>query len=142
MDHVIGKLMERNHARDLMTFLGQRHLLQAIELGRVQEADGIDASEIAEAIELAEDALRDAEHMELILTELVKLCDAGILPQPVKGRLRKQRRFTGLISSARIVLDRIAQSEKRRNPSRPESASSAVPVAQSADVQAPLSVAG
>lgn len=111
--------MERTHARDLMTFLGQRHLLQPIELSRVQEANGIDVSEIAEAIQLAEDALRDAEHMELILTELVKLCGAGIPPQAVKGRLRKYRRFTSLISSARTVLDRIEQSKKRWNPQAP-----------------------
>lgn len=122
--------MERTHARDLMTFLGEQHSLQAIELSHVKEADGIDAAGIAEAIELAEDALRDAEHMELILTELVKLCEAGTPPRVVKGRPRKQRRFTSLISSARIVLDRIEQSKKRRrHPSRAESAPSAAPFA-------------
>ncbi len=97
-----------------MTFLGHQHLSHAIELSHVKEVDGINAAEIAEAINLAEDALRDAEPMELILAELVKLFDAGFLPQTAKGGLRKRRRFTSLISSARIVLDRIEQSKQRR----------------------------
>ncbi len=51
-----------------MTLLSQQHLSQAIELNRFERSDEIDATEIAHAIGLAQDALRDAEHIEMILT--------------------------------------------------------------------------
>lgn len=119
--------MERNKARDIMTFLGQRHLAQAIELTHVEGADEVDTAEITEAIGLAEDALRDAEHMEMILTQAVKIYEARILPKAVKARLRNTRRFAKLISSTRVVLDRMEQSKGRYSQTR-ESATSNLPV--------------